>query len=458
MRVVFLTVGLVLGLGAIARAADGPSLQERSEAEVELFTWLPEAPIGLPLQVERQFQPSGSVWNGALDERQVFAARLMAPGANWSLGIGRGGQVYSLRGPFGEAVPPQRPGVSEWNDEVWQTVAVASRWQSLAEESGYRYFLHGSGAYPRDPRCPKGFANPLVAAQHDRARGSYAEMHWAQQAHVPTPFRSELCFLSRWTAVDVHTVEWIQAIHNWGGETCDFFNLPWGGVRASSFPIRLVAMADGSFREQAGLFATPKEGLPLPETAGWLLFAAGETPTAPALALVMGRGNDLWPGALQLWRGGHAGSPQNDRARKRDYAVSSVILKGDLPPFHSLWARVFFVIGDRATVERRAAELASQARICRLAWDAATAPRLPNGRYAVPVPGSTPVWSITPPHGGKPVIDRDPYRFASSEALANPLPPEHPAHRRFEGMRILRPYDPPGTAWNLLGFEAGKEP
>ena len=56
-----------------------------------------------------------------LNEEDVFYASIKGDG--WIMGVGKGGSIYSLRGPYGESVPPQRI-ESPWNDEVWQTVAT----------------------------------------------------------------------------------------------------------------------------------------------------------------------------------------------------------------------------------------------------------------------------------------------------------------------------------------------
>ena len=69
-------------------------------------------------------EQSGSKWTPGLDEEKVFLASLQGDG--WRLGVGKGGQIYSLRGPFGESVPPQRI-VSPWNDEVWQFVITSEK-------------------------------------------------------------------------------------------------------------------------------------------------------------------------------------------------------------------------------------------------------------------------------------------------------------------------------------------
>ena len=54
------------------------------------------------------FTPSKSLWAKGLDESKVFHGELIHtqnPKRDFSLRMGKGGQIYSLRGPFGESVP-----------------------------------------------------------------------------------------------------------------------------------------------------------------------------------------------------------------------------------------------------------------------------------------------------------------------------------------------------------------
>ena len=58
------------------------------------------------------YTPSGSTWLLDFDESTVFKAELDYthagdPDRSYTLRIGKGGNVYSFRGVFGESVPPQ---------------------------------------------------------------------------------------------------------------------------------------------------------------------------------------------------------------------------------------------------------------------------------------------------------------------------------------------------------------
>ena len=97
---------------------------------------------------------SGSTWNPKVDEKAVFLASFKGEG--WQLGVGKGGHIYSLRGPYGESVPPQRVS-SPWNDEVYGSKVGR----------GLRYDEYG------DQSCPRKLANGMLRgnpSQHRRSR------------------------------------------------------------------------------------------------------------------------------------------------------------------------------------------------------------------------------------------------------------------------------------------------
>ena len=100
------------------------------------------------------YVPSEGPWMAGLDERTVFQQEMdheQDPIRSFRLRMGRGGQIYSLLGPFGESVPPSWRSdgkvSSPWNDEVWQFVAVCSKYNLKPNHRppGSSFFVHGSG-------------------------------------------------------------------------------------------------------------------------------------------------------------------------------------------------------------------------------------------------------------------------------------------------------------------------
>ena len=133
------------------------------------------------------YTPSGSRWQTGLDEHDVFQALIrheQGPENSYELRMGKGGQIYSLIGPFGEAVPPQwRPSESRggatgapWVDEVFQCVSVASSqtFRLLEEQRKIRieYFIHQAGVYLNEPTQTRPFYSPLLAQGWDPPRAA----------------------------------------------------------------------------------------------------------------------------------------------------------------------------------------------------------------------------------------------------------------------------------------------
>jgi len=138
----------------------------------ELLDVFPPSSVHVPqdargrTKLSAEYTPSGSLWNEHLDEQAVFNVELkheQTADTSFRLRLGKGGQLYSLCGPFGESIPPQGVG-NPWNDEVWQFVAVCSKYNhplgklpaeaaDRLRRSGYAegYFIHNSGAYGGEP-------------------------------------------------------------------------------------------------------------------------------------------------------------------------------------------------------------------------------------------------------------------------------------------------------------------
>ena len=78
----------------------------------------------------------------------------------WTMRIGRGGNIYSFRGAYGEAIPPQHHVNAEFIDEVLQSVSV----NQVKNDSGEPYFIHQAGVYKRDEEhLEQPFFSPSIA-------------------------------------------------------------------------------------------------------------------------------------------------------------------------------------------------------------------------------------------------------------------------------------------------------
>ena len=152
--------------------------------------------------------------------------------------------MYSLYSPaFGEAMPPQVSDKNVWVDEVFQPVAVQP-----GKEGGW--FIHGAGTYNKDP----GIIDPGKLPFWNPSLGSYCNgdtcvfMTWAQQAHLPTKYKSALMNYLVYKNCGDGVMETVTVMHvfdNYGvspDETkITYLNSPWVGLRLTTFREALIS-------------------------------------------------------------------------------------------------------------------------------------------------------------------------------------------------------------------------
>ena len=429
-------VAALLLTGGASRAEDGSVL--------DIFSYAARSQTGDEAAVTFDFSPSGSKWAPGVDEKKVFLAGISGDG--WQLGIGRGGQIYSLRGEFGEAVPPQRKG-APWIDEVWQVVATSEKitapvhdfqnanpklWQ---ESLPFLFFIHQSGIYisgnDQDSGTVSGpFYSPCLRKRWNKEAGALELVNWAQQARTPCVWKSGVLVFTAYRSAGKGVIEINQVLHNFGEETLDFLNLPWGGVRKSSLPRTLLSQPDGSSKPVEGVWdwkGIPSS--PLQDTGGWIAWAGpAEDAGTPALALVFGRNADE-PRASVRW--GTAGEAE------RDYEVVERVCKTKLAPGDSLAVRWFLVSGPLDEVCDLANQLEKEAGLREVArggdvlqpvWaDADGLNTSGEGTlwarfHSLPVPGTVPVFLLKDRRTGQQIVTADPYALARTSPIEDPRP------------------------------------
>lgn len=445
----------------------------------------------------REFQNLNSKWADGLSEKNVFWARLShtnttTSNQNWKLGIGRGGQIYSLIGPFGESVPPQVHENAPWMDEVWQIVGVSGEKNNHDRFPGRHqptaYFIHGSGTYARDPKHPHTFYSPLLAYDYDAKQRAVSIVNWSQQAHVPTIHRSQALTFIRYRDAGAGIIEVTYLMFNYGPDTLNYFNTPWGGVRRSSLPEHWLSSPDGNIKQSGGRFGMRETTVDTNTTGGWALMSSkGESKQRPTLGIVFGdnpqwnhhqklkRNDDKrWMIGPTRYRWGTAGIPERDRGR--DYNVTVINPRCTLNTGKCLLYRMYFVVGGMNNVNTHARKLVNKVDYQVLQLNPQNAPRTwvykdsqhKNGLaleaqprksnkpliqcYAWPVSGTRPVFNIRDTKRNKVILTTDPYLLASTADFDNPYPADHPKHQRYQNRKILRPYDGRTQYLGLAGF------
>jgi len=441
------------------------------------------------------YKPCGSTWSDGVHEDQVFLASIKGDG--WQLGVGKGGQVYSLRGLFGESVPPQRV-ESPWNDEVWQAVVTSEgvigpiqdyqnanrdNWNVVWNATfPLMYFVHQAGIYTKGAGTDSGsvavpFYSPCLRKRWNPETRMLELVNWMQQARTPCVWKSGVLIYTAYRDLGQGIIEINQVLHNFGPETLTFLNTPWGGVRASSLPHIIMSSTNGSWEAADGFYGwtdVPKRNLV--DTGGWAAWTQDpKNETSPALALVFGTDiEDTSNGKREdeAIRWGMAGSGPG--AKVRDYQVAERMSHAATAQGGSLSIRWYLVVGELAKVRKRAAELSEKAGVSPMVCDTAAKQSvwIKDGKVttqggegapwiklnAFPSKGTVPVFLLKDRNTGTQMITVDPYALAETETFPNPLPKTHSEYSLYQNRVIYKQYSPHIGYENLLGYAYDTKP
>jgi len=430
-------------------------------------------------------------WYQYVSEKDVFNVLLRhsddAGKKNWEIGIGAGGQLYSWRGPWGEAIPPQ---AAPWMDEVWQATMHCPDVQRLLEaiyehdpaqsnatNSVGQGFVHGSGCsnkYGAASDEPyEMFFCPKLASWYDDTDHSYAIINWGQSSTQPTIFPHKILYYSRYRYLGDGVLEVSNVIYNFGDFEYGYNGTPWGGVRHSTYPNIFWSNIDGSytFNNSHRQFGGGSY-LTVDQTDGWLgAAAAKDDPNSQAFGFAHG----TRVASVCVGTAGAGGA--------RDYIVmaSNPGLGGDsnLAKGESFWNRYYLMVGTFADVSRNAAKYAAKA-----GWGDLNQPEqdatsqalyrtvLADGTvsltrevqiqaqpacrvYNEPVRHAVPLFVISEQPTGRTLVSTDPYALSRTEPYANPLPAEHESHADLDGAIKRYTYESDARKkldWDLLGF------
>ena len=430
------------------------------------------------------FESSGSTWSAGLDEKKVFLAALKAGGVR--LGIGKGGQIYSLRGPFGESVPPQRSN-APWIDEVWHLVVTnndlvtpvhefqnSDPQRNWAAGMPIQYFIHQAGIYLKGltgtqetGASAEPFYSPLLRCKWDEKTRTLYLANWAQQARSPNVWKSGVLVQTSYRDLGDGAIEITQSLSNFGDQTLTYLNAPWGGVRLSSLPQTVLSEPGGAWKKVKGKWGW--EGIPsvpFKATGGWIAWTVdAENPESPSLALVFGReveGVPPWKMGANIIRYGTAGNTES-----RNYEVVETSCNVCIASGESLLVRWYLVAGAFAQARERAAEFVSHAGMWKPIPDAdliqpvwisdGVPSAVGKGEpalylYAQPVSGAVPVFAMEDTRSGKVFATLDPYELTPTAPYPNPLPSSHPQHALYQNRVVHYQYDSPGNLKELLGY------
>lgn len=471
---------------------------------------------------QTEYSPSPSVWDDRIDEAAVFQVEMQhqqSPADSFQLRMGKGGQIYSLRGSFGESLPPswRKPGgkLSPWNDEVWQFVAVctqyngiktlrANRRQSEQDSSQVEavknqlselglsdtFFVHNSGAYIPNSSELKSLYCPLLAYEIDEEARAIRMLNWGLVPQIRSVHRSPLLYYTQIRDAGDGVIEMTWVVHNFSQRedvVFDHLNAPWGGTRISSLPLRYVASPEGELLEREG-FLSEHGTVNVRETAGWNLSCQSDADDSPSLALVYGRdkhlerelerkanGEAYCQFKHSLYRDWRANEPLYQTEWKdwatrpensfRNYDVCEIIPKLRIVPGSTIWFRSYLVVGEKAQAMQRAQSLVDHVDYGLLDFDADQCPMTTVVRdgvsmqlFAKPVPNSLPVFEIEHAETGQNVLSTDLYFFVENRSLDLDLPSQHPQRDYFASVRGYF-LDRNHSKWKrLVGYAMAERP
>jgi hypothetical protein len=309
------------------------------------------------------YTASGSTW--AIDsfpESQVFHAQIDYTSSvdtteSFSFRVGKGGNIYSFRGVFGESVAPQwrnsnwvQPtygggtSYAPWVDEVWQMVAVDGVLNNVPDSS---YFIHQAGVYLKTPQQTQPFFSPMLAEYYNEDDRSYSVVNWGQQAHTEdiqnTGFRSDLLYYTRYKVLGDGILQVDNMIYNFGEDNISFINIPWGGVRNSSLEHFFISDPSSNYALADGLYGqTPV--IQTANTGGWMAWSNDSLGNSPTLAMAHPKTTSTNGNVFRYGDAGNLSNPNN----LRDYHVFEMIRfpsNEQLSFGTALSFRFFYVLG-----------------------------------------------------------------------------------------------------------------
>lgn len=470
-------------------------------------------------RISLAYAPSGSLWGEGLDETKVFLSEMDHQGGkddSFTLRIGHGGQIYSLRGAFGESVPPSSKG-SPWNDEVWQFVSVCTKYNGVAtllragpvpaevaerlKKSPYEstYFVHNAGAYIPGNAAITNLYCPLLGSEISKDGRTYRTLNWGLVPQVRTIHRSPILYYCQTRDVGDGVIEMTYVVHNFSVRddiVFDHLNAPWGGTRLSSLPFHYLSTPDGGLISRKTMAEMGvQKGINVQKTGGWNLSSVSEAPDSPSLSLVFGRdihleaqaqkakdGQPHMQFANSIYRdwdatggGQYHFTFQDWQTRPegswRNYEVAVVIPKFRLAPGTTIWYRSYLVVNRRDRTIELAKSLVEKVDYGLLTFDPATTPKVPvyvrDGKvqdvakagetpsfelFSKPVSGTMPLFLIENTSTGQEMVTSDPYIFVKKEMLDFGVPPEHPLYDYYKDA-VGYSVDQNNSKWKrLLGF------
>lgn len=392
---------------------------------------------------ESSYNPDQSDWVG-LDEAQVFFRTLRheGDGQTWTIKIGKGGQIYSIKTPeLGELIARQRELLGQWVDEVFQHVFdMPPQKIKTGKNTIVDGDIHQAGYYTRsdlDRKVqvrPKSVYSPLFGYRYDPAANSVTYTTWPQHAHLPRRYAENLLLIEQ-TIADKGggVVEISGEISKWGGARNDLAALPWAAFRTATVPVQLISERGGGYRvkpqvlreRDTNSIAWMRDN----STGGWVALTASDAATARGIGIVYGKESRVADGPKSRVRWGTYSNP---RRPEHDGTVVVIHRQVGLEPGDTLMFRYYVVLGTLEEIQAKANALEAQVvlqKIRREAKDARVKPVCVSPRqglqrtcdaddvvafrsYSDFIPGARPLFLLERAGAGELLLTDDPYELS----------------------------------------------
>lgn len=456
---------------------------------------------GFTLTVDKTDFEQG-VWHSRWDEKEVFRVQLANQNNAdnpYTIRIGQGGQLYSLKTKAGELMPPQTAD-NAWVDDCLLLTFLdygrnfmnSAGNPSLSNLSG---FIHQAGMYPYEPEIMKEntgselFFAPVVAEHWDASKNQYSCISLGMPPVGPAYNRGDVLMYTsiRDIGDGVFEMQYMTYNYNWYYNANDPSQITspvdryqvdvtaWGGHRKSVFPW-IVAGVKGNPASYENPFGGDTQ-LPAwgsgaagttimdpTQTGGWFagVQRLGDN-SAYAMSWIVGDKNTSDKYAQMFVMGDASGTDAS--GHDRDFEVMNLNFRGNMTPGTVFYFRYYYSVGDIGTVAQQSAKYKDYCVAQELVFEEETTPTVPlylttmNNQtvlsetgsgdpamyvYAYPVKNSLPLYLIRNRTSNRLHVTSDPYMLMERVTLEN----DYQSPKRTG----VRPYDGTTEIVKLLGY------
>lgn len=304
-------------------------------------------------------------WNHQWDENHVFKTEL--DHGDYSLRVGQGSQLYSIKTPIGEIAPKQNHHHA-WVDDTWLMTAyvvdhedTSHAYQGGPSHHSFIPFIHSCGMYGhQEPdttnyKLPWDFWAPMLSEKWDPIDNSYSTVTLGLMSGGPSYNRGDLLMYQKIRDLGDGAFEIVYMTYDFNtsieiSNDPRFDWSPWGGVRTSKLPDALKTSPGGSYVVDNGGFNILRD---VQNTDGWDAFTEdANDSTSYALGYVYG---DSFPSEFnhQRFAFGRTGV-------WRDFTVAAMSIQHpNLAAGNLFFCRIYLVVGEQHEVIDRCKDLKS---------------------------------------------------------------------------------------------------